>query len=110
MSDIDGEVIYVQGMSDPTKIGQYPATQATVALIISILGITVCCLLPPVGLMMASSAQQITDQHPGHPDAGMVKAAKVVSWVGLGLAILALIGTILYIVFIGLIIAAENGA
>jgi magnesium-transporting ATPase (P-type) len=109
MSDIDGEVIYVQGMSDPTKIGQYPATQATVALIVSILGITVCCLLPPVGLMMASSAQEITDQHPGHPDAGMAKAAKVVSWVGIGLAILALITMILYFVLIGFIIAADAG-
>jgi TRAP-type C4-dicarboxylate transport system permease small subunit len=110
MSEIDGETIYVQGMSDPTKIGQYPATQATVALIVSILGLTFCCLLPPVGLMLANSAIEITKNHPGHPDQGLAKAAQVCSWLGIAILIMSILFTILYIVFIGVIIAAENGA
>tara|TARA_Y100001970_G_scaffold41685_1_gene51747 strand:+ start:23387 stop:23719 length:333 start_codon:yes stop_codon:yes gene_type:complete len=110
MSDIDGEVIYVQGVSDPTKIGQYPVTQATVALVVSILGLTVCCLLPPVGLMMSKSALEITNNYPGHPDQGIAKAANVVSWVGIGILIMSILFMIVYFIFLGALIAISEGA
>ncbi len=58
---------------------------------------------------MANSALEITNQHPGHPDHGMAKAANIVSWIGIGLAILGLIVMILYFVLIGFIIAADAG-
>lgn len=108
--DASPEVLYVQGMSNPATIGQYPTTQATVALIISILGMTMCCLLPPVGVMMANQALAVTSQYPGHPDHGMAKAANIVGWIGVGLLIISVLFMIVYFVFIGIIIAAENGA
>ena len=102
------EVLYVQGVSNPGAVGQYPATQAMAALICSILGVTVCCLLPPVGLLLANSAMEITNQHPGHPDHGLAKAAQVVGWIGVGILILSVIFMLLYFVFLGIIIAGAE--
>jgi len=100
------EVMYVQGVSNPSFVGQYPATQATVALVVSILGLTMCCLLPPIGLMMANSALEITKNHPGHPDHGLAKAANVVAWIGIGVLIFSIIFMLIYIVAIGALIAS----
>ena len=50
---------------------------------------------------MANKAKQITNQIPGHPDAGMAKAAIVVGWVGVtigGLYALLVIGLIIYFI------------
>ena len=107
MSNIEGEVIYVQGMSDPTKIGQYPATQAVVALVLSIVGLMgfSCCTAIP-GVILAASALEITKQYPGHPDQGLAQAAKVIGWICIGLTI-AFLG--LYLVIIVIAIAASGG-
>ncbi|MEL0016754.1 MAG: DUF4190 domain-containing protein [Rhodospirillales bacterium] len=102
------EVLYVQGVSNPAAVGQFPATQAMAALICSILGVTVCCLLPPVGLLLANSALEITNQHPGHPDHGLAKAAQIVGWIGIVLLILTVILLLIYFVFLGLLVAAEG--
>ena len=102
------EVLYVQGVSNPGTVGQYPATQAMAALICSILGLTVCCLLPPVGLLLANSAMEITNQHPGNPDHGLAKAAQVVGWIGVGILILSVIFMLVYFVFLGIIIAGAE--
>ena len=103
------EVLYVQGVSDPTKVGQYPPTQAIAALILGILGLMgfSCCTAIP-GLILAKSAMEVAEQHPGHPDAGMAKAANVISWVSIVLTIVVLL---LYAAIIVLAIAlsgAEN--
>ena len=105
--DASPEVLYVQGMSNPATIGQYPTTQATVALIVSIVGLTMCCLLPPVGVMMANQALAVTSQYPGHPDHGMAKAANIVGWIGVGILIISALFMIVYFVVIGIIIAVE---
>ncbi len=102
------EVLYVQGVSNPAAVGQFPATQALAALICSVLGVTVCCLLPPVGLLLANSALEVTNQHPGHPDHGLAKAAQIVGWIGIVLLILSVIFMIIYFVFLGLLVAAEG--
>ena len=102
------EVLYVQGVSNPAAVGQFPATQAMAALICSILGVTVCCLFPPVGLLLANSALEITNQHPGHPDHGLAKAAQIVGWIGIVLLILSVIFMLIYFVFLGLLVAAEG--
>ena len=102
------EVLYVQGVSNPAAVGQYPTTQAMAALICSILGVTVCCLLPPVGLLLANSAIEITNQHPGHPDHGLAKAAQVLGWIGVGILILSVIFLLVYFVFLGIIIAGAE--
>ena len=102
------EVLYVQGVSNPAAVGQFPATQALAALICSILGVTVCCLFPPVGLLLANSALEITNQHPGHPDHGLAKAAQIVGWIGIVLLILTVILLLIYFVFLGLLVAAEG--
>ena len=83
------EVLYVQGVSNPAAVGQYPPTQAIAALILGILGLMgfSCCTAIP-GLILAKSAMEVAGQHPGHPDAGMAKAANIVGWI-------CIVGTIL---------------
>jgi hypothetical protein len=101
------EVLYVQGMSNPTNVGQYPQTQATVALVLSIVGLMgfSCCTAIP-GVILAGSALEITKQHPGHPDQGLANAAKIIGWVSIGLTI-AFVG--LYLVIIFFAVAASAG-
>ena len=100
------EVLYVRGMSNPMNVGQYPQTQATIALVLSIVGLMgfSCCTAIP-GVIMASSALEITKQHPGHPDQGLANAAKIIGWISIGLTI-AFVGLYLFII----IIAVAAGA
>ena len=100
------EVLYVQGMSNPMNVGQYPQTQATIALVLSIVGLMgfSCCTAIP-GVIMASSALENTKQHPGHPDQGLANAAKIIGWISIGLTI-AFVGLYLFII----IIAVAAGA
>ena len=98
------EVLYVQGMSNPMNAGQYPQTQAVVALVLSIVGLTMCCLTAPVGLIMANTALETTKQYPGHPDQGLATAAKIVGWITIGLWI-AIIG--FYLLLAVVVIIAE---
>jgi hypothetical protein len=83
-----------------------PATSATVALVLSILGLVMCSVCTAVpGLIIANQALAITNQYPGHPDAGTAKAAMVISWVVIGLAIA---GILFYaILFAGLAASGE---
>jgi len=65
-----------------------PATSATTALVLSILSIFcggICLAIP--GLIIANQALAITNQYPGHPDAGSAKAAKIISWIVIGLTL-----------------------
>ena len=65
-----------------------PATSATTALVLSILSIFcggICLAIP--GLIIANLALAITDQYPGLPDAGSAKAAKIISWIVIGLSL-----------------------
>ena len=80
------EVLYVQGMSNPMNVGQYPQTQATVALVLSIVGLTgICCFAAIPGLIMANTALETTKQYPGHPDQGLATAGKIIGWITIGL-------------------------
>ena len=94
------EVLYVQGVRNPAAGGQYPPTQAIAALILGILGLMgfSCCTAIP-GLILAKSAMEVAEQHPGHPDAGMAKAANVISWVSIILTIGVLLLYAVIIVF-----------
>jgi hypothetical protein len=98
------EVLYVQGMSNPAGIGQYPTTYATVALVLGILGMTMCSICTAVpGLILANSSLATAQQYPGHPDEGMAKAAKVVNWIAIGLAIAGiLLFVVLPLIIIGI--------
>ena len=96
----------VQQPSQQIIIGA-PSTNATAALVLSILGIVgsffyglgIVCSIP--GLILANGALLITNQFPNHPDAGMAKAAKVCAWVGIGLFIavilLVVVAGVLYV-------------
>ena len=60
----------------------YPQTSAQLAMIlasVSIFAGGICLAIP--ALIIANGAQQITDMHPGHPDAQSVKIAKIISWI-----------------------------
>ncbi len=96
----------VQQPSQQIIIGA-PSTNATAALVLSIMGIVgsffyglgIVCSIP--GLILANGALRITNQFPNHPDAGMAKAAKVCAWVGIGLSIalilLVVVAGVLYV-------------
>ena len=82
-----------------------PATSATTALVLSILSIFcggICLAIP--GLIIANQALAITNQYPGHPDAGSAKAAMIISWIVIGLT---LVGILLY-VLMGFLFVASN--
>ncbi len=100
------EVLYVQGMSNPMNVGQYPQTQATIALVLSIVGLMgfSCCTAIP-GVIMANSALQITKQNPGHPDQGLANAAKIIGWISIGLTI-AFVGLYLFIIIVAVAASA----
>ena len=74
---------------------------------LSILGVVACSICTAIpGLILANSALKVTDSMPGHPDAGMAKAAQVVGWIVIGLTLLGIIG---YALLFGVLIAAESG-
>ena len=99
------EVLYVQGMSNPMNVGQYPQTQAVVALVLSVVGLMMCGLCTAVpGVIMANTALGTTKQYPGHPDQGLAKAAQIVGWITIGLWIV-IIG--FYLLMFVVVIAAE---
>lgn len=105
------EVLYVQGVSNPGMSGQFPETQATVALVMSILGLVMCGLCTAIpGLLMANTALETTSQHPGHPDQGVAKAAQIVGWIGIVLGIIALIFVILYFGLLAVLIGSGEMA
>ena len=73
-------------------MGYFAPTQATLALILGILGFVGCSICTAIpGVILANSALVITGDQPGHPDAGTAKAAQVISWISIGLAILGLL-------------------
>ncbi len=73
-------------------MGYFAPTQATLALVLGILGIVGCSICTAIpGLMLANSALATTASQPGHPDAGTAKAAQVVSWISIGLALLGVL-------------------
>jgi uncharacterized membrane protein SirB2 len=82
-----------------------PATSATTALVLSILSIFcggICLAIP--GLIIANQALAITNQYPGHPDAGSAKAAMIISWIVIGLTIVVIL---LYVVM-GVILVGSS--
>ena len=92
---------YTVGAGNP-MVGAmaYPATSATTALVMSILGLMCCGLFAIPGLIIANGALDITNQVPGHPDASMAKIAQILS-------IVVLILTAIIVVFYGGLIAVE---
>ena len=100
------EVLYVQGVGNPGVVGQYPQTQAVVALVLSIVGLMMCGICTSIpGIIMASSALKVTKQNPGHPDHGIAQAANIVGWIATILWGL-MIG--FYFLMIVVVIAAEG--
>lgn len=77
----------------------HPSTNATMALVFSILGLVggfvygIGIFFSVPGLILANGALRITNQFPQHPDAGTAKAAKIISWVGIALFI-AVVGLV----------------
>ena len=77
-------------------VAYYPSTNATTALVFSIVGLAsglacfpLCGLLAIPGLVLGNSAVNLTKSTPGHPDTGTARAAQVIGWITLGLMLLA---------------------
>ena len=77
-------------ITGPPYLSAAPAvTSATTALVLSIVSVFcggICLAIP--ALIVAQNALKITDAYPGHPDAGSAKAAKIVSWIVIGLSLI----------------------
>ena len=92
------QMSYVQPQ---TMVANYPKTNATTALALSIIasvgsfiyGLGIFFAIP--GLILANGALNITNQVPGHPDAGLAKAAKICSWVAIGISVLLILVVVL---------------
>lgn len=99
------DVVYVQGMNNPMNAGQYPQTQAVVALVLSVVGLMMCGLCTAIpGVIMANTALGTTKQYPGHPDQGLANAAKIIGWISIGLWV---VGLALYFLMIVVFVALE---
>ena len=102
-----GQVTYVQHQGVPVGstvvMGGFPATSAQLALILSIVSIFVggFCLAIPA-LIISQNALKVTSMYPGHPDAGTAQAAKVISWVVIGLYI------VIFMLYIALFAAVAS--
>ena len=89
----------------PGMMAAFPATSAVAALVLSILGIVGCgCCTAIPGLIIANNALVITNQYPGHPDAGMAKAAQIIGWIVVGLTIAFIL---FYVILGGGLLAME---
>ena len=81
--------------------GYFAPTQATLALVLSILGVVACSICTAIpGLILANQALAITSDQPGHPDAGLAKAAQIIAWIVIGLTILFVLGYAAIIAFV----------
>ena len=83
------EVLYVQGVSNPGAVGQYPPTQAIAALILGILGLmgfTVAACLPP-GRILAKSAMEIPNNIPGIQTMVWQRRRSYLDWISIILTI-----------------------
>ena len=86
-------------------VAYYPPTNATTALILSIVGLAsgvacfpLCGLLAIPGVIMGNSAVNFTKSMPGHPDTGAAKVAQVIGWITLGLLLLGLAFVSLFVI------------
>jgi hypothetical protein len=91
-----------------TMSGQFTQTNATLAVILAVIGAIllvgsggggICCSIPAI--ILANGALTITNSQPGHPDAGTAKAAQIIGWIVTAITILVIIGFLLIIVGIG---------
>ena len=84
----------------------FPATSAVTALVLSILGLVGCgCCTAIPGLILANNVLVITNQYPGHPDTGMAKAAQIIAWIVIGLAIVGILGILIWVLMFGGLLA-----
>lgn len=90
-----------------SMMGYYPATSATTALALSIIGLAsgvmcfpLCGLLAVPGLIMGHTAVGVTKSVPGHPDTGAAKAAQVIG-------LISVVLLLLFFLFIAAVIALE---
>jgi hypothetical protein len=80
-----------------------------VALILTIVGLVMCGLCTAIpGLILANGALATTNQYPGHPDAGVAKAAQVVGWVTIVIWSLIILLYVAFFGFVGLAIWSEG--
>ena len=84
--------------------------------IASIIGTLICCgpfgaIFSIIGLIKANEAERVWQQNPNeYTGYDNVKTGRVLSWIGVGLAVIMLILTIVYFGFIyALIMGAQNG-
>jgi hypothetical protein len=90
-------------MRGPIMVGRgFPPTSAQTALILSIVSLFfggICLAIP--ALVVANGALGITNQIPGHPDAGTAKTAMIISWIVIGLT------AVTFVLFFLLIVASS---
>ena len=81
------------GMGMPVTGQFFPTTNAMLALILACASFVVCGIFLSIpAVILASQALKITQSMPNHPDHGTARAAQIVGWINIGLAILVFVG------------------
>ena len=81
------------GMGMPVTGQLLPTTNAMLALILACASFVVCGIFLSIpAVILASQALKITQSMPNHPDHGTARAAQIVGWINIGLAILVFVG------------------
>jgi hypothetical protein len=105
-----GQYAYGQPAQPPTGpygYGQDVDTGATLALILSIVGLVVCQPLCIVSLILSNNAQRKVQETAKWQDQSQVKAARIISIIGI---VLLAIGIVIGIVYAIAIFAAINNS
>ena len=81
------------GMGMPIGAQIIPTTNAMLALILACASFVVCGIFLSIpAVILASHALKITQSVPNHPDHGTARAAQIVGWINIVLAILMFVG------------------
>jgi hypothetical protein len=96
-----GQYGYGQSAQPPSGqygYGQDVDTGATLALILSIVGLLVCQPLNIVSLIMSNNAARKVQETGKYQDQSQVKAARIISIIGIVLLVIGVIGAIIAVI------------
>ena len=102
---------YGYGQSAPPPVGPHGYapdvdTGATLAMILAIIGLVICQPLCIVSLIMSNNAARKVQETGKWQDQGQVKAAKIISIVGIVLMAIGIVIGIIYVIAIGAAISS----
>ena len=100
---VEGKQIFLHAGQEG-ELGNFPGTNAVVALILSIVGLLVCNIITAIpALILSYQSLKITKNYPDHPEHGVARAAMVISWITI---IIGIIMAAIILFFWGIIVSS----